>query len=165
MTHITKIVIFLVLNGPGIDAKHCILESIEGHVTVHPLSTLCFVNGEVINKSKRLKQGMESFCLSQSRFSIHFGKVSYIVYNIEITLKIFRYQSFLFHTFFTIHIIGDVLLLGKANTFRYNHPGEAAKLRKKRMVSLFLLDMLFYRLVLLRVAGIAHGQLLTLVAG
>ena len=160
MTHITKIVIFLVLNGPGIDAKHCILESIEGHVTVHPLSTLCFVNGEVINQSKRLKQGMESFCLSQSLFSIHFGKVSYIVYNIEIKLA-----SFLFHTFFTIHIIGDVLLLGKANTFRYNHPGEAAKLRKKRMVSLFLLDMLFYRLVLLRVAGIAHGQLLTLVVG
>ncbi|CAB4019103.1 kinesin KIF16B [Paramuricea clavata] len=74
----------IILNGPGIDAKHCILESIEGHVTVHPLSTLCFVNGEVINQSKRLKQG-------------------------------------------------DVLLLGKANTFRYNHPGEAAKLRKKRM--------------------------------
>ena len=30
--------------------------------------------------------------------------------------------------------LGDVLLLGKTNTFRYNHPAEAAKLRKKRMV-------------------------------
>ena len=50
--------VFLVLNGPGIDAEHCILESIEGHVTVHPLSTLCFVNGEAINEQKRLKQGV-----------------------------------------------------------------------------------------------------------
>ncbi|XP_028398519.1 kinesin-like protein KIF16B isoform X2 [Dendronephthya gigantea] len=74
----------IILNGPGIDAEHCILESIEGHVTVHPLSALCFVNGEVLDQQRRLKQG-------------------------------------------------DVLLLGKTNTFRYNHPGEAAKLRKKRM--------------------------------
>lgn len=74
----------IILNGPGIDVEHCILESIEGHVTVHPLSQLCFVNGETIDKAHRLKQG-------------------------------------------------DVLLLGKTNTFRYNHPAEAAKLRKKRM--------------------------------
>jgi hypothetical protein len=51
------VVIVLVLYGPGIDAEHCILESIEGHVTVHPLSQLCFVNGEVITKAQRLKQG------------------------------------------------------------------------------------------------------------
>ncbi|XP_046847868.1 kinesin-like protein KIF16B [Xenia sp. Carnegie-2017] len=74
----------ITLNGPGIESEHCILESIEGHVTVHPLSALCSVNGEVIAESQRLRQG-------------------------------------------------DVLLLGKTNTFRYNHPGEAAKLRKKRM--------------------------------
>ena len=38
-----------------------------------------------------------------------------------------------------IRITGDVFLLGKASTFRYNHPGEAAKLRKKRMVCDFLI--------------------------
>lgn len=30
---------------------------------------------------------------------------------------------------------GDVILLGKTNMLRFNHPQEAAKLRKKRYVS------------------------------
>ena len=63
------IIFFLVLNGPGIDAEHCILESIEGHVTVHPLSTLCFVNGEVIKETKRLKQGMMSLYCQKFQIS------------------------------------------------------------------------------------------------
>ena len=64
-------VILLVLNGPGIDAEHCILESVESHVTVHPLSALCFVNGEVIQQAHRLKQGMNSgHFLSLSDWSI-----------------------------------------------------------------------------------------------
>ena len=33
---------------------------------------------------------------------------------------------------------GDVILLGKTNMLRFNHPQEAAKLRKKRYVSWFV---------------------------
>jgi hypothetical protein len=51
--------------------------------------------------------------------------------------------------YFWISFIGDVLLLGKTNTFRYNHPGEAAKLRKKRMVSVFLLFIIFWYVMML----------------
>ena len=29
------------------------------------------------------------------------------------------------------HLTGAVVLLGKTNMFRFNHPGEAAKLRQK----------------------------------
>ena len=50
-------------------------------------------------------------------------------------LSTVRLNSHVSYTRFKIYIKGDVLLLGKTNTFRYNHPGEAAKLRKKRMVS------------------------------
>ena len=32
-------------------------------------------------------------------------------------------------------VAGDVILLGKTNMLRFNHPQEAAKLRKKRYVS------------------------------
>ena len=35
-------------------------------------------------------------------------------------------------------IAGDVILLGKTNMLRFNHPQEAAKLRKKRYVSWFV---------------------------
>ena len=34
--------------------------------------------------------------------------------------------------------VGDVILLGKTNMLRFNHPQEAAKLRKKRYVSSIL---------------------------
>ena len=35
----------------------------------------------------------------------------------------------------TCFFTGDVILLGKTNMLRFNHPQEAAKLRKKRYVS------------------------------
>ncbi|PFX18788.1 Kinesin-like protein KIF16B [Stylophora pistillata] len=73
----------IVLSGPGIEAEHCIMESIEGTVILHPLASLCQVNGLPVGKSQRISQG-------------------------------------------------DVILLGKTNMLRFNHPQEAAKLRKKR---------------------------------
>lgn len=43
-------------------------------------------------------------------------------------------------------VAGDVILLGKTNMLRFNHPQEAAKLRKKRYVSWFsLLSSVFQR--------------------
>jgi kinesin family protein 16B len=72
----------IVLRGPGIEAEHCILESIEGSVTLQPIAEECYVNGNLLKKSVRLSQGA-------------------------------------------------VILLGKTNMFRFNHPGEAAKLRQK----------------------------------
>ena len=49
---------FSVLRGPGIESEHCILESIEGHVTLHPLAEECCVNGNKMKKSIRLTQGI-----------------------------------------------------------------------------------------------------------
>jgi len=72
----------IVLRGPGIEAEHCILESIEGNVVLHPLAEENHVNGTKIKKPLRLTQGA-------------------------------------------------VVLLGKTNMFRFNHPLEAAKLREK----------------------------------
>ncbi|XP_068717319.1 kinesin-like protein KIF16B [Montipora capricornis] len=73
----------IVLSGPGIEAEHCIMESIEGTVILHPIAAMCQVNGLTVGKSQRISQG-------------------------------------------------DVILLGKTNMLRFNHPQEAAKLRKKR---------------------------------
>ncbi|XP_067020405.1 kinesin-like protein KIF16B isoform X2 [Acropora muricata] len=73
----------IVLSGPGIEAEHCIMESIEGTVVLHPIAPLCQVNGLPVGKAQRISQG-------------------------------------------------DVILLGKTNMLRFNHPQEAAKLRKKR---------------------------------
>jgi len=73
----------IVLSGPGIEAEHCIMESIEGTVILHPIAAMCQVNGLPVGKSQRISQG-------------------------------------------------DVILLGKTNMLRFNHPQEAAKLRKKR---------------------------------
>lgn len=72
----------IVLRGPGIESEHCILESIECLVTLHPIAEECYVNGKQVVKPLRLSQGA-------------------------------------------------VVLLGKTNMFRFNHPGEAAKLRQK----------------------------------
>eukprot|EP00112_Aurelia_sp_Birch-Aquarium-sp1_P000611 Seg1058.2 transcript_id=Seg1058.2/GoldUCD/mRNA.D3Y31 product="Kinesin-like protein KIF16B" protein_id=Seg1058.2/GoldUCD/D3Y31 len=72
----------IVLHGPGIESQHCILESIEGNVTLHPIADECYINGTKIKKVTRLSQGA-------------------------------------------------VILLGKTNMFRFNHPAEAAKLRQK----------------------------------
>lgn len=36
---------------------------------------------------------------------------------------------------FVISVVGDVILLGTTNVFRFNHPREAAELREKRKVS------------------------------
>ena len=56
---------FSVLRGPGIESEHCIFESIEGHVTIHPVAPECSVNGTMVRKPLRLSQGMyvTSMCL------------------------------------------------------------------------------------------------------
>ena len=48
---------FLVLHGPGIESEHCIFESIEGNVTIHPIAEENSVNGTKVKKSLRLSQG------------------------------------------------------------------------------------------------------------
>ena len=48
---------FTVLSGPGIEAEHCIMESIEGTVILHPIAALCQVNGLPVGKSQRISQG------------------------------------------------------------------------------------------------------------
>eukprot|EP00794_Sanderia_malayensis_P019956 gene19956-21910_t len=72
----------IILHGPGIESQHCVIESIESSVTLHPIAEDCFINGSKIKKATRLSQGA-------------------------------------------------VVLLGKTNMFRFNHPAEAAKLRQK----------------------------------
>ena len=46
-----------VLSGPGIEAEHCIMESIEGTVVLHPIAPLCQVNGLPVGKAQRISQG------------------------------------------------------------------------------------------------------------
>ena len=46
------------ISGPGIEAEHCIVESIEGTVILHPIASLCQVNGLPVSKSQRIGQGM-----------------------------------------------------------------------------------------------------------
>ena len=46
-----------VLRGPGIEPQHCILESIEGSVTIHPIADENYVNGKKVTKPLRLTQG------------------------------------------------------------------------------------------------------------
>ena len=52
--------LFTVLSGPGIEAEHCIMESIEGTVILHPIASLCQVNGLPVGKSQRISQGRYS---------------------------------------------------------------------------------------------------------
>ena len=40
--------------------------------------------------------------------------------------------------YFTISSLGDVVILGRTNLFRFNHPAEAQELREKRKVRPFL---------------------------
>ncbi|XP_015767511.1 PREDICTED: kinesin-like protein KIF16B [Acropora digitifera] len=47
----------IVLSGPGIEAEHCIMESIEGTVVLHPIAPLCQVNGLPVGKAQRISQG------------------------------------------------------------------------------------------------------------
>ena len=51
------ILFIAVLYGPGIDDQHCILESIEGNVTLQPISEECFINGNKVKKVTKLSQG------------------------------------------------------------------------------------------------------------
>ena len=52
-----KYIFLAVLHGPGIESQHCVLESIEGNVTLHPIADECFINGTKIKKVTRLSQG------------------------------------------------------------------------------------------------------------
>lgn len=45
------------LSGPGIEPEHCIMESIEGTVVLHPIASMCQVNGLPVGKSQRISQG------------------------------------------------------------------------------------------------------------
>lgn len=45
------------LSGPGIEPEHCIMESIEGTVVLHPIASMCQVNGLPVCKSQRISQG------------------------------------------------------------------------------------------------------------
>lgn len=62
LEHVTyEICVFLVLRGPGIESEHCILESIEGTVTLHPIAEENCVNGKKIKKPLRLSQGKSCY--------------------------------------------------------------------------------------------------------
>ncbi|CAB3985193.1 kinesin KIF16B isoform X2, partial [Paramuricea clavata] len=73
----------IVISGPDTSKEHCNIENTTGNVVLNPLSSLCTINGNKIEKPAKLYQG-------------------------------------------------DVIVLGKTNLFRFNHPQEAAELREKR---------------------------------
>ena len=59
------------LSGPGIEAEHCIMESIEGTVILHPIAALCQVNGLPVGKSQRISQG-KYFIVACKEFPVQF---------------------------------------------------------------------------------------------
>ena len=70
-----------------------------------------------------------------------------------------------------LYIVGDVILLGKTNMFRFNNPSEAAKLRIKRKVSFSIINYTLSTehynqeqttLVLLLHTSLSNTELLTL---
>ncbi|KAM9299141.1 pleckstrin homology-like domain family B member 1 [Gastrophryne carolinensis] len=57
----------ILIQGPGIAAKHCYIENICGTLSLHPCGNPCSIDGVPITKPTRLTQGC-MICLGQSTF-------------------------------------------------------------------------------------------------
>lgn len=109
-------VVSAVLHGLDLESEHCMFENESGTVTLVPLGgAQCSVNGVQVTEPSQLNQGE--------------------------TPRVFR-SLLPVRTWFTLSSAlcgprcgpGAVILLGRTNMFRFNHPKEAAKLREKRKV-------------------------------
>ena len=91
--------------GCDVEDQHCLLVVERGRVILHPLNGDCFINHCRITSSGRLRQGKPSHL--PSPLFLHPPSLSYI---------------------------GDLLQLGSSAVFRFNHPQEARRLRRRHSV-------------------------------
>lgn len=102
-----------VLHGLDLESEHCVFENRSGTVTLLPLNTAqCSVNGLSIREPTLLTQGKTWFRPGLTLVQTWFRP--------GLTLVLL--------------FPGAVILLGRTNMFRFNHPKEAARLREKRKV-------------------------------
>ncbi|XP_053125985.1 pleckstrin homology-like domain family B member 1 isoform X3 [Hemicordylus capensis] len=57
----------IVLQGSGVEAKHCFIENSHGTLTLHPCGNPCAIDGLAVTHPTRLSQGC-MICLGQSTF-------------------------------------------------------------------------------------------------
>ncbi|XP_078235673.1 pleckstrin homology-like domain family B member 1 isoform X12 [Pogona vitticeps] len=57
----------VLLQGPGVAARHCFIENIQGTLTLHPCGNPCAIDGLAITRPTRLSQGC-MICIGQSTF-------------------------------------------------------------------------------------------------
>lgn len=122
-----------VLHGLDLESEHCMFENQNGKVTLVPLGgAQCSVNGVQVTQPSQLNQGETSQTSSAASLQLRTVKVSLII-------VVFRVVCSVFTSCRLCCGPGAVILLGRTNMFRFNHPKEAAKLREKRKVRLYLL--------------------------
>lgn len=106
-----------VLHGLDLESEHCMFENQSGKVTLVPLGgAQCSVNGVQVTEPSQLNQGEASHQRPRVTSASEIQTVS------QLSLCAARWRP------------GAVILLGRTNMFRFNHPKEAAKLREKRKV-------------------------------
>ncbi|KAL8596284.1 hypothetical protein ACOMHN_021323 [Nucella lapillus] len=47
----------ILIEGTGVEDRHCYIENISGVITLHPLAALCAIDGKVVTQPTRLAQG------------------------------------------------------------------------------------------------------------
>ena len=54
----------IVVEGTGIEERHCYIENLKGVITLHPIASLCAIDGKLITQPTRLAQGqLDSLCV------------------------------------------------------------------------------------------------------
>lgn len=103
-----------VLHGLDLESEHCMFENDNGKVTLVPLGgAQCSVNGVLISEPSQLNQGGTTETRDVTPPGGNLPRP---------------------HASLSLCAPGAVILLGRTNMFRFNHPKEAAKLREKRKV-------------------------------
>lgn len=66
----------ITIEGPGIEAEHCVIENRGGVVTLDPCSHLCSLDGVPVNRPTQLTQGMSSpFLIVPIHINLFYAKV------------------------------------------------------------------------------------------
>ena len=52
------------MEGTGIEERHCYIENLKGVITLHPIASLCAIDGKLITQPTRLAQGqLDRLCV------------------------------------------------------------------------------------------------------
>ena len=138
------------ISNSDLCADHCQVECTGQRVVLRPLSGQCFINHKVIRKVTRLSQGHYIISISSDWLGrltpvLLYNAISSIILHLEFFHQIknnfiskgpvcssYRDPT---RTCIVIDFVGDLIQLGTSTVFRFNHPHQAAKLRKRHNVS------------------------------